>query len=515
MNSPGSRVFEGGDGLAVRRRSRGFLLLRTKARIAAGIMVLERAGKPWKDRVTPNSFRTWNQKSLAAQFAIAGGVVMVIAMVLIGNVVAARIEESVVRNTAFATSQYMDSIIAPLSQDIADTDDLPPGARRALEEIFTNTPLGDRVVSFKLWKPGGLVVEASDTSLVGRRFAVGDNLAAALQGEIRGQFASLDGEESEGERALGLPLLEIYSPIREVWSGDVIGVAEFYEVATQLERDLADARRNSWIAVAVLFLSVGSLLFLIVLRGSRTIDRQRDALTRQLADLSVMSANNTALRQRVQQAAARSSAMNDQALRRIGADLHDGPAQLLSFAALRLDNLREATGGSKDLESVERAVKDAIREVRSISKGLSLPDIEAREPCDIIRSVIEAHRARTGTEVSMTCDMTDGPVLSEATKICLYRFVQEGLNNAWRYAGGLGQDVSLTGRDGIVRLAVSDHGPGFSEIGPNMKENNDFSGIGLSGLRDRVESLGGSFTARNRSDVPGAIIEMEIDTGTA
>ena len=50
-----------------------------------------------------------------------------------------------------------------------------------------------------------------------------------------------------------MPLLEVYSPLHEVWSGKIIAVAEFYEVATDLRRDLADARRKSWLLVAGVF----------------------------------------------------------------------------------------------------------------------------------------------------------------------------------------------------------------------------------------------------------------------
>ena len=69
---------------------------------------------------------------------------------------------------------------------------------------------------------------------------------------------------------------------------------------------------------------------------------------------------------------ARFAAMNDQTLRRIGADLHDGPAQQMGFAALRLDALRQAVGpkGSASVDEVARAVKDAISEIRTISRGL-------------------------------------------------------------------------------------------------------------------------------------------------
>lgn len=462
--------------------------------------------------------RVWNRLSLAAQFAAAGGVVMVLSMLLIGRVVTARIEEGVVRNTAYATSQYMDSIISPLAQDLAEVDTLSPVARRALDEVFAGTALGQRVVSFKLWKPDGTVAHATDASIIGRRFAVTGDLAAAFDGKVR---ASLKGPGDRGdggdggdggEDTLGLPLLEVYSPVREAWSGRIIGVAEFYEVATQLERDLAAARRNAWVAVALTFLAIGGLLWLIVLRGSRTIDRQQAALTAQLAELGALSARNAALRRRVQQAAARASAMNDQALRRIGADLHDGPAQLLGFAALRLDALRGQGADETELDTVERAVKDAIREVRSISRGLSLPDIDARTPCEIVRGVAEAHAARTGAGVAVACDVPGDAGLTQAAKICLYRFVQEGLNNAWRYAGGAGQEVALSLNGATLQLAVRDRGPGVPDPSPDLPdEGSEFSGIGLSGLRDRVESLGGMFEMRNRADGPGAEITMELD----
>lgn len=454
----------------------------------------------------PFSVPSWADWSLARQFALAGGIVMLLAMVLIGRWVSMRIEDSVVRNTANATAQYMESFISPLSQDLANDDTLAPGAIRALEEIFTNTPLGDRVISFKIWKQGGLVVEASDKSIVGKRFDEDEDLKLAWKGEVAASFAGLNDPENVGERALGLPLLEIYSPIREVWSGRVIGVAEFYEVATELQDDLAAARRNSWLAVAAVMLLIGGSLFAIVQRGSRTIDNQRAALTLQLDRLTELSNHNRALRLRIQNAAARSSALNDQSLRQIGADLHDGPAQLMSFVALRLDDLRSAVSGptaGADLAAVERAVKDAIREIRSIARGLSMPEIEQRQVPDLIRSLIEAHEARTSTRVATHISLAAGVTFPAAVKICLYRFVQEGLNNAWKHAGGLGQSVRLDLSEGILSLSVADNGPGLGAKA--VQDDDEPGGMGLSGLRDRVESLGATFELRS---APGGGTEL-------
>lgn len=447
--------------------------------------------------------------SLAAQFALAGGIVIVLSMILVGRTVALRIEESVVRNAALTSAQYIDSIIAPLSQDIAEADRLSPGARRALDEIFKGSPFGDRVVSYKLWTPGGRIVYASDPHLTGQSFEISTGLSSALNGVVHASFEDLNDEEDKGELALGIPLLEIYSPIREVWSGKVIGVAEFYENATQLQIDLTAARRNAWVTVAAVFSAIGALLYLIVLGGSRTIERQRHALDERMHDLAALSDYNRTLRERVQSASARSSAMNDQALRRLAGDLHDGPAQLLGFAALRLDKLRDAVGTNPEIDAIERAVKDAIREVRTISRGISLPDIANRGACEIVRGVVEAHQARSRTEVAFTCDVAEGATLSPAIKICLYRFAQEGLNNAWRHAEGRGQDVRLTNSGGRLRLAVRDRGPGFGAVG--RTDDGGDHGMGLSGLQDRVESLGGTLTRRNLPE-GGAELAMELET---
>ena len=77
-----------------------------------------------------NRWRNW---SLSAQFALAGGIVMLCAMLVVGQWVAARIEETVVRNWANTTALYMESFISPLGQDLAAADELSPLAHRALE----------------------------------------------------------------------------------------------------------------------------------------------------------------------------------------------------------------------------------------------------------------------------------------------------------------------------------------------------------------------------------------------
>lgn len=450
----------------------------------------------------------WRRKgleglSLARQFALAGGVVMLAATLLVGWFVSGRIEDVVVRNTANATALYMESFVAPLMQDLAASDNLSKASRDSIGALLQGTALGRRVVSFKIWREGGLLVDASNTALVGQVFPPTQNLTLAWAGEVRADFEDTGDPEDANENALGLPLLEIYSPIRDMESGRVIAVAEFYEVATQLKSDLVRARAASWGTVTAVMLLIGGSLFAIVRRGSRTIDSQ-------LAALAEMSSRNLSLRLRVQGAAARFAAMNDQTLRRIGADLHDGPAQLLGFAALRLDALRKAAPpeAGPAVDEVARAIKDAIAELRAISRGLSLPDIDRRSLADLVRGLAEAHKTRTGAEVAVECRIAPGIDLPEAVRICLYRFVQEGLNNGWRHAEGKGQEVRLTLTGETLTLVVADRGPGFAAPSPGAGA--DGATLGLAGLADRVESLGGQFTARNRAG-GGAELVMSLD----
>lgn len=444
----------------------------------------------------------WEGLSLARQFALAGGVVIVLATLAVGHVVAGRIEAVVVRNSANATALYMESFIAPLMQELSSRPDLGDGNRARIDALLSQTALGKRVVSFKIWRKGGRLVEASNRALEGQVFAPTENLRLAWAGEVRADFEDTGDPEDAGENALGLPLLEIYSPVRDLQSGEVIAVVEFYEIATALKADLARARLASWAAVALIMLAIGASLFVIVLRGSRTIDRQ-------LAAMRDMSAHNLALRLRVQGAAARFAAMNDQTLRRIGADLHDGPAQQMGFAALRLDALRKAAGpeAAAEVDSVARAVRDGIAEIRAISRGLSLPDIDRRPLGDLVQGLADAHAARHGVPVRLDWTLPEDLKLPEALRICLYRFVQEGLTNGWRHGQGRGQEVVLSMDGSVLRLVVADRGPGFAAP---PTSGLDGTSLGLAGLADRVESLGGSFEARNRPG-GGAELVMTVD----
>lgn len=454
----------------------------------------------------------WAALSLATRFAAAAALVLVPATLAIGAFVAARIEEAVVRNAGQATALFIDAVIAPIGQQFGESGDLSPGARRALEEVLATPSMRSRVASFKFWDRSGRIVWAQDPSLVGRRFDLTPAMRRAFAGEVVASFDDLAGEEDAAEAALGLPLLEIYSPVREVWSGEVIALAEFYEVAPGLRRDLRAAEGSAWAFVAAVVLGTGGLLWVIVRGGSRTIEAQRLALDAQVAELRQLSGRNRELRLRVQAAAARAAAQTDRTLRALGADLHDGPAQHLAYAALRLDSLRdrladrsEAAGLAAEFGRVAEAVGEAMREVRALSRGLQLPDLEGRPLLEVVRDACAAHEARSGHPVALRAACPAEPALAAGAKLCVLRFLQETLANASRHGEGRDLEVALHCGAGELRLATRDRGPGLAA---EVREE----AMGLAGLRDRVESLGGSFHAATRGG-GGAEVAMTLETG--
>jgi signal transduction histidine kinase len=448
--------------------------------------------------------------SLAARFVIVGGAFSLAAMFVVGLLVTSLIEGAVTQNTAISTALYVDSIIAPLLPDMQTSETLDTSVGRALDETLKQGPLAERLVTFRLWRRDGLVLYSSDESQTGKQFTPSEDLKAAFEGKVIAQFDEVDDVESATERARNIPLLEVYNPVLQPWSGEVVAVSEFYEDATDFKRTLDDARRLSWAAVAgataLFFVSLSA----IVLRGSRTIDVQSAALKDRIQELSDLLDQNEMLRDRVQRASERAASINEMYLRRISADLHDGPAQLIALAALRLDsadvaNARTPISKRKDaLGRINSILDEALSEIRSICGGLTLPHIDDSDLPTIINSAARAHEDRTGSpvQVSISCENV---TLSPSEKICIFRFLQETLHNGFRHGGGVNQIVRQSVLEGRLTIEVEDGGPGFDTSGVRA------DALGLVGLQERIGGLGGQFFVA--SSASGTRVTMMLAVG--
>lgn len=240
----------------------------------------------------------------------------------------------------------------------------------------------------------------------------------------------------------------------------------------------------SWLVVALLAAAMVLALFSIVADGSRTIERQRSALTRHISELSNLLQQNKALHDRVKRGARQVVEDQENFLRQIGSELHDGPAQLIGLALLRLDPLH-ATGS--DGKMVHDALDDALDEIRNISAGLLLPEARGQNLEEALRHTIGGHERRTRTTVSFLAGKWRSEPPQHVNQ-CLCRVVQEGLSNAFRHAEGRGQCVVVRSDDKSIIVEIHDEGPGFMA----GRVAADHRHMGLLGLRGRVESIGGT-----------------------
>jgi signal transduction histidine kinase len=431
--------------------------------------------------------RTW---SLARQYFVASLLVVLAGVVVTAAWIGHQIESSVLDRTAGITALYVDSVVSPNLQALAeDGQSLTASDTAALNKLVSTTGLGQDVVLFKIWSVDGRVMYSADAALVGQYFPVDEGLAQAVQGQVAANMSNLDEPENTDERQRYSRLVQVYAPVRQQSDGRVIAVNEFYLLPDPLDAEIRDAQLRSWAVVALIGLMTYLLLAGIVKRGSDTIRRQQDELQRRLDQ-------NLRLHQRVRQAAGRTTALNEQALRRISADLHDGPAQALALALLRLDELEapcddhtheQCTRTRNDFATVHTAVRDALTDLRAISSGLRLPELERLSVADVAQRAILDHERRSGTAVERQFEALpeQAPL---PIKIALVRTLQEALSNATRHGQGLGVRVLLSATAGVLRLCVSDRGPGF-----DTRSIENSTRLGMAGMRERTEMLGGTF----------------------
>jgi signal transduction histidine kinase len=408
------------------------------------------------------------------------------------------IETSAINRTTSVTALYVESFVAPELQSLASTSSLTQPEIDSLQSLLTNSPVGQRIVAFRIWSTDGRILYSPNPALVGRRFAMDGDRGKAAQGVVTGDISNLTDPENIYERQHWTHLLEIYLPIRATRSSLIIAVAELYQLPDELEAEVNHDQLLAWGLVAGAALLAFLALAGVVHQGSEKIISQDSELRDRVRQLSALLDQNAGLHDRLRRSAARTTALNELERRRIGSDLHDGPSQTLAFAMLRLDAVEgrlEESGHSddQDLGSVRGALSDALGEMRTIAAGLRTPELEGAKPAEIVKRAVADHQRRAGTSASV--DVRGIPARAPlATKIALYRILSEALSNAARHGQGAGVEVRVTeSGDGELVAEVSDTGPGF-DVGRRPSRAH----LGLAGMRERAELLGGRLEIESR-----------------
>lgn len=426
--------------------------------------------------------------ALSALFLFGG-------MLAIGYWLASRIESAAVNRTAALSAAYVESIVATQLAGADPAVGPDDRAKRALDRLFVGGPLSRKVVRVKIWATDGMLQYSSDGVQVGRRFEVQGQLARAFAGALQARMSDLEQPDNAMERARWSRLLEVYVPLRSGDAGGVDRVVEFYHDAHNLSAEIRAAQLRGWTMVGVAAGAMYLALFGLMRRIDRRIDAQQRELQGRVSDLHAALEDNEAVRRQLREAGARTTALNERFLHRVAADLHDGPAQDLALALLRLDALKNACpgcsradgAGCDDLRTIEDALSSSMEVTRGIAAGLRIPGTDEFSLGDTAQRAVRDFERKTGASVALNIDESPGDA-SRALKITVYRLIQEALANSWRHARGSPQRVTLERAGDQVVVAIEDRGPGFDPAAAAESDR-----LGLAFMRERVRLLGGVF----------------------
>jgi signal transduction histidine kinase len=204
--------------------------------------------------------------------------------------------------------------------------------------------------------------------------------------------------------------------------------------------------------------------------------------------------------------------LQDDERRRIARNLHDSLGQHLTSVKMNLDMLsRSATPNQAEvlsaaLESVERS----IVETRTLSCLLHPPLLDEVGFASAARWFTDEFAKRSGIEVKL--DLPDGiDRLPELTEIALFRILQESLTNVHRHSGSSSVEIGLNVTENKALLSVRDFGRGMpARSRPGFDLNGSHVGVGLSGMRERVTDLGGSFDIESDSHGTAIIVALPL-----
>jgi two-component system sensor histidine kinase UhpB len=297
---------------------------------------------------------------------------------------------------------------------------------------------------------------------------------------------------------------------------------EIGEVWTQLRDDLVSVGLSCGLNMVLVSMVVG--------RALRPLDRLSAALASLGAgayavrveragppELSRLAQGFNAMAERLDAAQARNRRLNEQLLTLqeeertdLARDLHDEVGPFLFAIHLDAAAIEQATASGRiaDVPERTRAIREAVghmqRHVRAMLHRLRRANPVEAGLAPALGALVDFWRARQ-PEIDFALDVSvDENGLGDPVMAAIYRIVQEGLNNAIRH--GRAHRIRIVieaGETGEVIVRVADDGTGLAA-------SNTSGGFGVTGMRERVERLGGTLHVGAGSHGAGLVVTARL-----
>ena len=185
----------------------------------------------------------------------------------------------------------------------------------------------------------------------------------------------------------------------------------------------------------------------------------------------------------------------DEERRKVARELHDGIGTYVSGLSLVLGKMRTFLNENnpehqKAVTECRELIHAAAGEIRSISYLLHPPTMEEMGLGSTLEWLVRGFSGRSGITISLQLAEDMGRLKAE-TELTIFRVTQEALNNVYRHSGSSTAAVRLFQESDEVVLEVADCGRGLP---PRAAGSDPDFTVGISGMRERVEELGGKFS---------------------
>ena len=198
---------------------------------------------------------------------------------------------------------------------------------------------------------------------------------------------------------------------------------------------------------------------------------------------------------------------------RIARELHDDISQRLALSVVRLDSLKQRPPGSradleKEVDAVSREIADLASDIQALSHGLHSSKLELlgleTAAAAFCKDLSKRHRAKIDVLFENI-----PKALPPDISLCLYRVLQEALQNVVKHCVPRHADVSLKGDFTNINLTVADSGAGF-----DVHEAMRGPGLGLTSMKERLKGVGGQLSIHSQPG-RGTMIHAVVPLPTA
>ena len=202
----------------------------------------------------------------------------------------------------------------------------------------------------------------------------------------------------------------------------------------------------------------------------------------------------------------------DDERRRIARNLHDSLGQYLASIKMSLESLSSDAPDRDVVSTTLKSVEQCISETRTLSSLLHPPLLDEVGFSSAARWYTDEFAKRSGIKAELELPDEGIERLPELVRIALFRILQESLTNVHRHSTSPSVEVRLKVNHQAV-LTVRDFGRGVpEELLQGSQTNGQHFGVGLSGMRERVNDLGGTFEIQSSGN--GTLISVSIPLAT-